>query len=107
MIDFLKVAARTPLHWITFNSSVSDACTKHEDLGEDVWVIEADGVILYKIIIEAVDAIVHDEVDGERFWNYIYIYWHNEQILRLLFYLQSYEKYMRESPWKANYLPVS
>lgn len=64
---------------------------------EDFRLREVESIVGVEKFFEAVDVIVHDEVNSEGFGNNVYFYGHNEQILRLFFYTQSYEKYMRKS----------
>lgn len=99
-VFFFGAAEWEALYRGAFVESVTDAGAESEGFGfgvEDFGFGEDDCIVGVKILFEAVDVIVHDEVNSEGFGNNVYFYGHNEQILRLFFYTQSYEKYMRKS----------
>ena len=93
-------AERVAIRHVAFIFAVAETCAESKSFifgVENLRLREVECIVGVKKFFEAVDVIVHDEVNSEGFGNNVYFYGHNKQILRLFFYTQSYEKYMRKS----------
>lgn len=88
-VFFLGAAEGEALYRGAFVEAVAETGAESEGFFfgvEDFRLREVESIVGVEKFFEAVDVIVHDEVNSEGFGNNVYFYGHNEQILRYCFF---------------------